>query len=133
MFECHPLSLLPFTSGEKDPADQGRHGTVPGMEEEQQGSSAEVSGEWYHQCLSSYRPSLSQARYHQCLSSYRPSLSQAILGTISSIKGELWRLVSVVASQLSGYDGYSQTPWVRVPQLPVFRFSPFSPSRVNST
>ena len=24
------------------------------------------------------------------------------------------------------YGGFSQTPWVRVPQLPVFRFSPFS-------
>ena len=31
------------------------------------------------------------------------------------------------------YGGFSQTPWVRVPQLPVFRFSPFSPSRLNST
>ena len=43
------------------------------------------------------------------------------------MKGELWRLVSVVASWLSGsvvYGSFSQTPWVRIPQLPFF-FSSF--------
>ena len=48
------------------------------------------------------------------------------------MKGELEGLVAVVALWLSGYDGYSQTPWVQVLQLPVFLFSPFSPSRLNS-
>ena len=41
-------------------------------------------------------------------------------------------LVAVVVSWLKGYGGYSQTPWVRLPQLPVFHFSVFSPSRLNS-
>ena len=36
------------------------------------------------------------------------------------MKGELEGLVAVVASWLSGYGGYSQTPWVPVPQLPFF-------------
>ena len=31
------------------------------------------------------------------------------------------------------YGSFSQTPWVQVPQLPVFCFSPFSHSRLNST
>ena len=48
-----------------------------------------------------------------------------------SMKGELGGLVAVVASWLSGYGGYSQIPWVQVPQLPVFLFSPFSPSRLG--
>ena len=48
------------------------------------------------------------------------------------MKGELERLVAVVASWLSGYGGYSQTPWVRAPQLPFFFFSPFSLSRLSS-
>ena len=48
------------------------------------------------------------------------------------MKGELGGLVAVVASWFSGYGGYSQTPWVRVPQLPVFLFSPFSSSRLIS-
>ena len=39
-----------------------------------------------------------------------------------SMKGEMERLVAVVVSWLSGYGGYSQTPWVGVPQLPVFSF-----------
>ena len=39
------------------------------------------------------------------------------------MKEELEGLVAVVAFWLSGYDGYSQTPWVRVPQLLVFLFS----------
>ena len=41
-------------------------------------------------------------------------------------------LVAVLALWLSGYGGYSQTPWFRVMQLPVFLFSPFSPSRLIS-
>ena len=53
VFEYHPLSLSPFTSGEKGPTDQGRHGTLSGMEEEQQGPSVEVSEERYRHCLSS--------------------------------------------------------------------------------
>ena len=48
------------------------------------------------------------------------------------MKGELGGLVAVVASWLSGHGGYSQTPWVRVSQLPVFLFSPFSLSRLSS-
>ena len=40
------------------------------------------------------------------------------------MKGELERLVAVVASWLSGYGKYSQKPWDRVPQLPfLFLFS----------
>ena len=38
------------------------------------------------------------------------------------MKGELWGLVSVVASGSVVYGGFSQTPWVRVPQLPFFTF-----------
>ena len=38
----------------------------------------------------------------------------------------------MVASWLSGYGGYSETPWVQILQLLVFRFSPFSLSRLNS-
>ena len=41
-------------------------------------------------------------------------------------------LVAVVALWLSGYGGYSQSPWVQVPQLLVFLFSPFSPSGLGS-
>ena len=48
------------------------------------------------------------------------------------MKGELGGLVAVVTSWLSGYGGYSQTPWVQVLQLPVFLFSSFSPSRLGS-
>ena len=48
------------------------------------------------------------------------------------MKGELEGLVAVVVSWLSGYGGYSQTPWVRVPQLLVFLFSLFSPSSLIS-
>ena len=38
----------------------------------------------------------------------------------------------MVSSWLSGYGGYSQIPWVRVPQLPCFLYSPFSLSRLSS-
>ena len=48
------------------------------------------------------------------------------------MKGELRGLVAVVASWLSGYGNYSQTPCVRVPQLSFFLFSPFSSSRLIS-
>ena len=48
------------------------------------------------------------------------------------MKGELGGLVTVVALWLSGYGGYSQTPWVRVPQLSFFLFSPFSLSGLDS-
>ena len=47
------------------------------------------------------------------------------------MKGELGGLVAVGALWLSDYGGYSQTPRVRVPQLPVFLFSPFSLSRLG--
>ena len=44
-----------------------------------------------------------------------------VLNCTSSLIGqELERLVAVVALWLSGYGGYSQTPWVRVPQLLFF-------------
>ena len=36
------------------------------------------------------------------------------------MKGELEMLIAVVASWLSGYGGYSQTPWVQVQQLLFF-------------
>ena len=38
----------------------------------------------------------------------------------------------MVSLWLSGYDGYSQTPWIRVTQLPALLFSPFSSSRLIS-
>ena len=63
---------------------------------------------WSHQCEAAAQ------QYHQC-----------------SIKGELGGLVAVVALWLSGYGGYSQTPWVRVPQLP-FLLSSFSSSKLGS-
>ena len=48
------------------------------------------------------------------------------------MKGEVGGLVAVVALWLSGYGGYSHIPWIRVTQLLVFLFSPFSPSRLGS-
>ena len=41
-------------------------------------------------------------------------------------------LVAVVTLWLSGYGGFGQTPWVRAPQLPIFRFSPSLHSRLIS-
>ena len=48
-----------------------------------------------------------------------------------SMKGELREAGCCGGLWHSGYDCYSQTPWVRVPRLPVFLFSPFSPSRLS--
>ena len=47
------------------------------------------------------------------------------------MKGELERLVAVVASWLSGYGSYSQIPWVRVLQLPFFSLFSFLPEQVE--
>ena len=58
--------------------------------------------------------------------------TSSLVGMCDSMKGELGGLVAVVDSWLGGYGGYSHTPWVRVPQLPVFLFSPFSPSGLGS-
>ena len=42
------------------------------------------------------------------------------------------RLIGIQPAKRVVYGGFSQTPWVQVPQLPVFRFSPFSLSRLDS-
>ena len=47
------------------------------------------------------------------------------------MKGDLEGLVAVVASWLSGYGSYSQTPWVRISQLPVFFLVSFLPKQVE--
>ena len=57
---------------------------------------------------------------------------QLAVPPLVSIKGELGEAGCYGGLWHSGYGGYSQTPWVRVPQLLVFLFSTFSPSRLSS-